>query len=126
MTPPARSKFQEAISAGMKLHWKKRKYRNNSVTMDGMRFDSQAEARRWAELKLLERAGVISGLRRQVTFPIIWNSVKICDYRADFVYISQGELRPTLEDVKGFATPEYRIKAKLMAAQGLPITEVRT
>lgn len=104
---------------------KPRKYRNNPLTVDGIRFDSQAEARRWQQLKLLERAGVIMELQRQITFPIAWNGVKICSYRADFVYreIATGE--QIIEDVKGALTPVYRIKAKLMAAQGMPVTEVR-
>lgn len=104
---------------------KPRKYRNTPITVDGIRFDSQAEARRWQQLKLLERAGVILELQRQITFPIAWNGIKICSYRADFVYreIATGET--VIEDVKGVLTPEYRIKAKLMAAQGMPVTEVR-
>lgn len=104
---------------------KPRKYRNTPVTVDGIRFDSQAEARRWQQLKLLERAGVIMELQRQITFPIAWNGIKICSYRADFVYreIATGET--VIEDVKGVLTHEYRIKAKLMAAQGMPVTEVR-
>jgi hypothetical protein len=104
---------------------KPRKYRNQPITIDGLRFDSQAEARRWQQLKLLERAGVILELQRQVTFPIAWNGIKICDYRADFVYREAATGEQVIEDVKGVLTPEYRIKAKLMAAQGLPVTEVR-
>jgi hypothetical protein len=104
---------------------KPRKYRNQPITIDGLRFDSQAEARRWQQLKLLERAGVILELQRQVTFPIAWNGTKICDYRADFVYREAATGEQVIEDVKGVLTHEYRIKAKLMAAQGLPVTEVR-
>jgi hypothetical protein len=104
---------------------KPRKYRNQPITIDGLRFDSQAEARRWQQLKLLERAGVIIELQRQVTFPIMWGAVKICSYRADFVYLETATGEQVIEDFKGFLTPEYRIKAKLMAAQGLPVTEVR-
>jgi len=104
---------------------KPRKYRNQPITIDGLRFDSQAEARRWQQLKLLERAGVILELQRQVTFPIAWNGIKICSYRADFVYRETATGEQVIEDVKGMLTPEYRIKAKLMAAQGLPIREVK-
>ena len=104
---------------------KARKYRNQPITIDGIRFDSQAEARRWQQLKLLERAGVIMELQRQVTFPIAWNGIKICSYRADFVYRETATGEQVIEDCKGFLTPEYRIKAKLMAAQGLPIREVK-
>ena len=104
---------------------RQRKYRNQPITIDGIRFDSQAEARRWQQLKLLERAGVIMELQRQVTFPIAWNGIKICSYRADFVYRETATGEQVIEDVKGMLTPEYRIKAKLMAAQGLPIREVK-
>ena len=104
---------------------KPRKYRNQPITIDGLRFDSQAEARRWQQLKLLERAGVILELQRQVTFPIAWNGIKICSYRADFVYRETATGEQVIEDVKGMLTPEYRIKAKLMAAQGLPIREAK-
>jgi hypothetical protein len=101
-----------------------RKYRNTPVTIDGIRFDSKAEAKRWAELRLLERAGVILDLQRQVSFPITFGGVKITTYRADFVYREAETGETAIEDVKGVRTPEYRIKAKLMAAQGMPIREV--
>jgi hypothetical protein len=55
----------------------------------------------------------------------MWGAVKICSYRADFVYLETATGEQVIEDVKGMITPEYRIKAKLMAAQGLPVTEVR-
>ena len=101
------------------------KYRNVKTEIDGHTFDSRAEARRWRDLCLLERAGAISNIRRQVRFPIVWNGTKICDYVADFVYRETDKVGDTIEDVKGAKTPAYRIKRKLMAAQGQPITEVK-
>jgi hypothetical protein len=81
------------------------KFRNRKTTLDGETFDSAKEARRWQELKLLEAAGEIKSLRRQVTFPCEHNGVLITKYRADFVYEQQG--RVVVEDSKGYRTPEY-------------------
>ena len=99
------------------------KYGNRKVTVDGLTFDSAKEARRWGGLKLLERAGEITDLRRQVRYPIVWNGVKVCAYVADFVYVLDGV--EIVEDVKGFKTAMYRLKKKLMkACHGVEIHEV--
>lgn len=93
--------------------------------MDGVRFDSEKEARRWAELCDLAAAGVISGLRRQVRIPIIVNGVRVCSYVADAVYVEGG--RRVVEDTKSPMTrrlPVYRLKRKLLAAlYGIDIRE---
>ena len=47
------------------------KYQNKKITIDGVKYDSKKEARRWQELKLLEKAGEIYDLRRQVKFVLI-------------------------------------------------------
>lgn len=101
------------------------KYGNIKTEIDGRTFDSRAEARRYRDLLMLERAGAVLNIRCQVRFPIVWNGVKICDYVADFVYRERDTASDTIEDVKGAKTAVYRIKAKLMAAQGTPITEVK-
>jgi hypothetical protein len=101
------------------------KYRNVKTTVDGITFASAAEARRYGQLKLLERAGHIRDLQMQVRYSIVWNGAKITTYVADFVYFDQKAGQEVREYVKGMLTPVYRIKAKLMAAQALPITEVR-
>ncbi len=82
-------------------------------------FDSQKEFNRYAELKLMERAGKISDLQRQVKYELIPSQYKDgkCVYRsvsyiADFVYKQDGET--VVEDSKGYKTPEYIIKKKLM------------
>ena len=99
------------------------KYGNRKVTADGMTFDSKAELSRWNRLRLMERAGEISGLRRQVRFPLFGaGNVHICDYIADFVYHRGTAESQVVEDVKGVLTETFRIKAKLMAAQGQPVT----
>ena len=99
------------------------KYGNVRVTVDGHKFDSKREARRYGELKLLQRAGKISDLLLQVRFPLVVNGHVICAYIADFDY-REGSYRVT-EDVKGVRTAVYRIKAKLMKAlHGVTIREI--
>jgi hypothetical protein len=94
---------------------RKNKYRNVPVTIDGIWFQSQHEADRWAELKLMEAAGDIKYLRRQVTFKLEVNDLHVCDYIADFRYCdSYGTWH--FEDAKGVRTPVYRIKKTLMKA----------
>lgn len=101
------------------------KYRNVKTVVDGVTFDSKAEAKRYCELRLLERAGQISQLARQTPFALFHNGVLITTYRADFTYLDHKTNAQAIEDVKGVKTPDYRIKAKMMAAQGTPITEVQ-
>ena len=105
------------------------KYHAKKVTVDGITFDSQKEARRWCELRLLERAGQIGNLRRQVKYVLI-PSQKIdgkvvereCSYVADFCYFCRGEL--IVEDTKGLRTDAYVIKRKLMLERhGIRIKE---
>lgn len=82
--------------------------------------DSAKERRRLAELKLMERAGAISDLKCQVKFELIPKQEnsdgkcieRACSYIADFTYYQCGAF--VVEDVKGFRTPEYIIKRKLM------------
>lgn len=88
------------------------KYRAVKVVVNGVRFDSKKEARRWQELQLLEAAGKISDLQRQVNFPLSVNCKKICTYRADFTY-RQGD-RAVVEDAKGYQTDVFKIKWKLL------------
>ena len=118
-----------------------KKYGNKKVTVDNIQFDSKREAQRYCELKLLEQAGEISGLRMQVKFVLIpqqrepdirgprggINKGKViekeCAYIADFVYQKDGET--VVEDTKGFRTTDYIIKRKLMLyVHGIRIREV--
>lgn len=124
----------------------KGKYGNRKVTVDGITFDSQKEADRYEELKLLEKAGKISDLQLQRKFVLIpeqrqfsmeiytRGSKKGCfkpgkvleretSYIADFVYAENGEF--VVEDTKGFRTEAYIIKRKLMLKEhGIRIREV--
>lgn len=117
------------------------KYRNKKVTADGITFDSKKEAKRYAELKLLERAGEIKHLALQVPFELIptqreldtigknggVHKGKVIEraviYKADFTYWQGNEF--VVEDTKGFRTPEYVIKRKLMLyIHGIQIREI--
>lgn len=99
------------------------KYKNRKTVVNGITFDSAKEARRYSELVLLEKAGVINTLKLQPSFKIVVNGVKICTYRADFSYTEDG--RFVVEDVKGFITQVYSMKRKLMlATHGIEIKEV--
>lgn len=111
----------------------RRKYNNKKVTVDGITFDSVKEARRYSELILLQMAGEIKDLRRQWKYVLIPSQYaevdgkrkcieRECTYVADFVYLQDGEI--IVEDTKGFRTPEYKIKRKLMLkVHGIRIKE---
>ena len=82
-------------------------------------FDSLKERQRWYELRLMERAGKIQGLERQIRFELVpaqYQNGKCverrCDYVADFTYWENGKF--VVEDCKGFRTDVYKIKRKLM------------
>ena len=99
------------------------KYGNVKTVIGDMTFDSKREAVRWGELRLLERAGQISDLQRQVRFPIAVNGHPIGLYVADFTYLAKGQR--VVEDSKGVRTDLYRWKRKLVkAVHGVDIVEV--
>ena len=121
------------------------KYNSRKTRYNGELFDSKKEARRYAELVLMERAGVITDLRRQVKFELIpaqyeeyerispktgkrLKAGKRCVeqsvvYNADFVYMKDG--KQVVEDAKGMRTEKYIIKRKLMLwIYGIKIVEV--
>lgn len=101
------------------------KYRNIPVVIDGYRFPSKAEGKRYTELRDGQRAGIFSKLERQVRFTIMVNGMKICDYVADFRYYDNERKRVVVEDVKGVKTPEYKLKKKLvLAVLGIEIVEI--
>lgn len=123
----------------------KGKYGNRKITRDGMTFDSIKEYRRWCELSLLERAGEIGELERQVKYVIIPAQYapdtvtargkikrgklleRECAYVADFRYQMDGET--VVEDVKGYKDGQayalFVIKRKLMlSVHGIMVKEV--
>ena len=97
------------------------KYHSRKVTVDGHKFDSKAEAKRYCELKILERSGAITGLYLQPRFEL--QEPFMCDgkryrkieYVADFMYYENG--RMIVEDVKGMKTDVYKLKMKLFLNQ---------
>ena len=91
------------------------KYRAKPCRIDGLSFASLKEGKRYLDLKLLEKAGEISHLCTQVNFPINVNGEKICIYRADFTYRNKDG-KDIVEDCKGFLTPIYKLKKKLLWA----------
>ena len=99
------------------------KYGAKKALVGDQKFDSKAEAKRYTELKLLERAKKIKSLNKQVPFSLKVGEKVIGKYLADFVY-KRGD-KVVVEDVKGFKTPLYRWKAKHFEAQfGYAITEI--
>ena len=90
------------------------KYKNGKTVIDGIKFDSAAEGARYQILRAKEKAGLIKNLELQVNYPLIVNGLKICDYRADFVYELGG--KKIVEDVKGQLHDVFKLKYKLMFA----------
>lgn len=99
-----------------------RKYHNKKTVIDGIKFDSKLEAERYAQLKILERAGFIRDLELQPEYELIpsfrkngktWRKTV---YKADFRYISCEDDSYIIEDVKGsisVITDVFRLKQKL-------------
>ena len=113
------------------MHNYRSKYGAKKVTVNGIAFDSKKEAKRYQELVLLERAGRIQGLRRQVKYELIPSqridgkvAERAVHYVADFVY-SFPDGSWVVEDTKGFKTKDYIIKRKLMLwVHGIRIKEI--
>lgn len=106
------------------------KYHATKTVVDGIVFDSKREAKRYGELKLLERAGVIKDLQLQVRFELIpafdvdGKHYRPTFYIADFAYIDAKTDKEIVEDVKGARTDVYRLKAKMFAHKyGVSILE---
>ena len=99
-----------------------RKYHNKKTVADGIKFDSKLEAERYAQLKMMERAGVIRDLELQPKYELIpsfrkngktWRRTL---YKADFRYILAEDDSYIIEDVKGSTsviTGVFRLKQKL-------------
>ena len=103
----------------MRQSVRKSKYRSIKTTVDDITFDSKKEAKRYQELKLLQRANKIENLRLQVPYVLIDKSKygRQIKYIADFVYYDKELKREVVEDTKSEATktPVYRLKKRLMA-----------
>lgn len=93
------------------------KYGNRKTVVDGITFDSGVEARRYRVLKMLSDAGDITDLELQPSYQLEAYGAPICTYRADFAYRDAVSGEDITEDVKGFLTPEFKLKRKLFEAQ---------
>lgn len=110
------------------------KYHNRVLITEDGKFDSVHEFSRWQELKLMQKAGEIYDLQRQVPFVLIPTQKdeltgkvleRECKYIADFVYRSCKNGRIVVEDAKGAKTEVYKLKKKIMLYRhGIRIREV--
>ena len=108
------------------------KYHAVRTTVDGITFASKKEARRYSELRLLEKAQQIRDLIIQPRFQLFGRTSSgdaspIGHYVADFSYFDLTLQKTIVEDVKSAPTrtPVYRLKKKLAeACHGITITEV--
>lgn len=103
------------------------KYGNQSTEVDGLSFQSKAEAARYSELKLMLRARVITDLVVHPVWDLTVNGMIVAKYIGDFAYSDVETGKLTVEDVKSepTKTPVYRLKKKLLlACHGLHITEI--
>ncbi len=102
------------------------KYRARRAVVDGVVFASKREAKRYTELRLLEKVGQIKHLKLQVPFRLMVKQNHVCTYTADFVYEEwtvtgegSGYNETIVEDCKSphlRKNPVFRLKSKLMAA----------
>lgn len=126
--------------------YKSKYYNVKTKTTDGLIFDSTREARRWEQLLLMQKAGQIKDIQRQVEYELIpaqyesyeryskkgkrlKDGVHLIErevkYIADFVYTKVETGETIVEDAKGVRTKDYTIKRKLMlAVHGIRIKEV--
>lgn len=100
------------------------KYGAKPCEVDGIKFASKAEAKRYGELKLLERAGQIRDLKVHVEYPLIVNGEKVGRYTCDSEYV-EGDVLVT-EDVKGRAARDWPLRKRLFAAlYGRKVREIK-
>lgn len=94
------------------------KYLSKKTIIDGITFDSKKEGLHYLELKRRQELGEISDLELQPSFLLQekfkrdGKTYRPITYIADFRYVEEGKV--IVEDVKGFKTPEYKIKKKLL------------
>jgi hypothetical protein len=98
------------------------KYHNVKTTYNGILYDSKKEAERAMQLDFLQRAGKIRDLQRQTTIPLMVNGIKVASYKPDFVYFDVMTGKNVIEDVKGMITAIFRLKQKILEANGYKIT----
>ena len=104
------------------------KFNSTWTEVDSLKFQSKYEAACWQALCAKQASGKIRGLQRQVRLPLYVNLQLITTYIADFSYDEldeQGWWRSVIADAKGFKTPMYCLKKKLVKATlGIDIREL--
>lgn len=106
---------------------KRSKYGSRITEVDGVKFSSKKEAEYYGNLRLLERAGKIALLRRQVPFQCWQNGKLVFTYFADACFLDLKTCRMVVADVKSPPTRRketYRLKRRFMLSEGIEITEV--
>jgi hypothetical protein len=113
----------QARQYGIDAAKRKHKYRAIPTVVDGIRFDSKREATRYGWLRYREKLGEIRDLQLQVKYSIDVVNIEtgeithVAEYRADFVYVECASGKTIVSDAKGFSTPLYKLKRKLVEAQ---------
>lgn len=83
------------------------KFHASPTEVDGIKFPSKREARRYKDLMLAQRSGEVVFFLRQPRFDLPGRT----KYYADFlVFWKDGTV--TVEDTKGHKTPEYKLKKR--------------
>ncbi len=107
------------------------KFKNKKTKVDGIVFDSQKEAKRYLELKMLLKTGEISELKLQPIyilqdkFKLNGKTIRDIKYIADFEYLDNATGKTVIEDVKGIKTDVYKLKKKLFQKKyGKDINEI--
>lgn len=98
------------------MNLSKNKYKNKPIKIDGIRFSSIKEGKRYLDLKLLLKTGKIALLSLQPVYTIKINGNKICKVILDFVYYDEEKRIWVYEDVKGLDTPLSKLKRKMVEA----------
>ena len=91
------------------------KYHAKRHVINGLNYDSKLEAEHGLELQIRKQAKEVTDFQRQVRFKYYVNDQHICDHIVDFL-VTYPDGHQEVEEVKGFATPEWRIKHKLFLA----------
>lgn len=118
-----RLSLKEAKALGIDVGEKESKYKSRKVTLDGITFPSQKEADKYAELKILQRAGEVARLEMQPEF-ILQEGYRDgkgkrhrpIKYRADF-RVTYRDGRVEVIETKGYRTEAYRMKKKMFLAR---------
>lgn len=104
------------------------KFNAKKTQIGEIKFDSKLEAQRWCDLELLQRAGEISELRRQVAVdlvgqyrPLLTRTGRKMKLTFDFAYLEDGV--QIYEDAKGMPTRDYEVRVAVARAMGLEIRE---